>query len=221
MQYVSPNGAGLGIYNPNPESASYTKHHGNGIYSTTHIIREDNAKPDKADKVKGPKCYKLMGPKWTTTPDYAAQNQDLLDIATLSIGTWNDESEFDLLGESSINELVTFDAVMDGENSYTMGDYPLTGVIAVCRTWWNSAGEIVEYDIMFDTDFSFGDASVNPAVMDFESIATHEIGHGFGLSDLYQKPCGEQTMFGYSSYGDISKRDLAYGDIVGIQTLYN
>jgi hypothetical protein len=202
----------------NSESASYTKYHGKGVYSTTHILRKkDFVKPDgvpkpdkgpKPEKTKGPACYKLMGVEWVNTPDYVAQDETLLGIATTSIGTWNDVTGFNLLGEGSI----------DGNDS--MGDYPLTGVIAVCRTWWNEWGEIIEYDIMFDTDYTWGDATSNSDLMDLQNIATHEIGHAFGLLDVYQKQCSEVTMFGYGNSGDILKRDLAPQDITALQLIY-
>ena len=54
--------------------------------------------------------------------------------------------------------------------------------------------------------------------MDLQNIATHEFGHAAGLDDYYQ--CDLETMYGYSYYGDIEKRDLYDGDIAGIQKLY-
>jgi len=211
--------------NGDSESASYTKYHGKGIYSTTHIVRKDYArpnKPQKPDKTSGgPACYKLMGVKWANTPDYVAQSQDLLGIAGTSIGTWDASTGFGLLGSGSVDASAGFEEVMDGKNSYSEGDYPTDGVIAVTRTWYNIyTNEIIEYDIMFDTDFTWGDATTMSGVMDLQNIATHEIGHAFGLLDLYQKPCSDVTMFGYSSYGDVSKRDLAPQDITGLQLIY-
>ncbi|NIP29559.1 MAG: peptidase M10A and M12B matrixin and adamalysin, partial [Candidatus Dadabacteria bacterium] len=64
------------------------------------------------------------------------------------------------------------------------------GVIAVTVIWGYFSGppsirEIVEFDVLFDTDFTWGNATVNPTLMDLQNIATHEIGHGAGLGDLY------------------------------------
>jgi hypothetical protein len=78
--------------------------------------------------------------------------------------------------------------------------------------------EIVEFDILFNTEFSWGDADVDDYVMDLQSIATHELGHGAGLDDIYN--CELETMYGYASYGEITKRDLHTGDKAGIQDLY-
>ncbi len=57
--------------------------------------------------------------------------------------------------------------------------------------------------------------------MDFDNIATHELGHSFGLDDLYEDTCFEETMYGYASTGETNKRTLENGDITGIYTLYN
>jgi predicted Zn-dependent protease len=54
--------------------------------------------------------------------------------------------------------------------------------------------------------------------MDLQNIATHEIGYGIGLADIYD--CDLETMYGYSGEGDIVKRDLYDGDITELQKLY-
>ena len=56
--------------------------------------------------------------------------------------------------------------------------------------------------------------------MDLENIATHELGHSIGLGDLYTSSCAQETMYGYADFGEISKRDLNSGDILGISKLY-
>ncbi len=56
--------------------------------------------------------------------------------------------------------------------------------------------------------------------MDFENIATHELGHSVGMGDLYTAECNQQTMYGYASNGETNKRTLESGDINGIRALY-
>jgi hypothetical protein len=56
--------------------------------------------------------------------------------------------------------------------------------------------------------------------MDFESIATHELGHIMGMADLYDSACSDQTMYGYATNGETHKRSLGTGDIWGIHALY-
>ncbi|PJA83788.1 MAG: peptidase M10A and M12B matrixin and adamalysin, partial [Candidatus Nealsonbacteria bacterium CG_4_9_14_3_um_filter_37_29] len=55
---------------------------------------------------------------------------------------------------------------------------------------------------------------------DLQNIATHELGHGVGLGDVYETACSEVTMYGYSNYGETQKRTLEAPDITGLQTLY-
>jgi len=108
------------------------------------------------------------------------------------------------------------------------GNYPQAGVIAVTTIWGYFYGppgkrEIVEFDILFDTDYLWGDAEEGgcaPVVMDLQSIASHELGHGAGLVDLYESSCSEETMYGYSEYCEVKKRDLGIGDMTGIDELY-
>jgi len=56
--------------------------------------------------------------------------------------------------------------------------------------------------------------------MDTQNIATHELGHAAGMGDLYETTAALETMYGYSTEGETSKRDLYFGDIAGIQNLY-
>ncbi len=79
---------------------------------------------------------------------------------------------------------------------------------------------MVESDILFDTDFNWGDAKTDPSLMDIQNIATHEIGHTLGLSDLYTKSCVNVTMYGYSTEGDVEKRSLEPADIAGLLSIY-
>ena len=109
---------------------------------------------------------------------------------------------------------------LDGANTLVWGNYPTSGVIAVTILWYNTATKtIVEFDIVFDTDYKWRTAGTSDA-MDLQNIATHEIGHGAGLGDVYQDAAYKETMYGYSSLGEISKRDLYTGDKQGITKLY-
>jgi len=80
---------------------------------------------------------------------------------------------------------------------------------------------------MFDTDYTWGNAGLtsetelgDTSVMDLQNIATHELGHGVGLADIYSSTCSAVTMYGYSDYGETQKRTLETPDITGLQTLY-
>jgi len=109
---------------------------------------------------------------------------------------------------------------LDGRNTLVWGNYPTSGVIAVTIMWYSTATKtIVEFDMVFDTDYAWS-ASGEANKMDLQNIATHELGHGAGLGDLYQNAAIQETMYGYSIEGEISKRDLYTGDKQGITKLY-
>jgi len=197
-------------------------------------------------------CYKFLskGVKWKELPvDYVIDpdNPDGLTenfvTSAISAGAeeWNSHTSAELFGSYSIDYGASWDDdAPDGRNEMVFGDYPQSGVIAVTIIWGYFYGppgkrEIIEFDILFDTDFTWGDATDPPIkcydtpngticepvpVMDLQNIATHEIGHGAGLGDLYETACSEETMYGYSQEGETKKRDLNTGDITGIQELY-
>ncbi|NIO21350.1 MAG: matrixin family metalloprotease [Candidatus Aenigmarchaeota archaeon] len=174
-------------------------------------------------------CYTFLGKgvKWRDLPVNYVIHPDLDTGAISSAASeWDSHTSANLVGSYSIDNGATWDdETPDGRNEMVFGDYSQSGVIAVTIIWGYFNGkpntrEILEFDILFDTDFTWGDATKDPSVMDLQNIATHEFGHGFGLGDLYNSACVEETMYGYSWEGDTQKRDLNAGDIVGIQQLY-
>jgi len=119
------------------------------------------------------------------------------------------------------NDLAWTSDKLDKANTLVWGNYPTSGVIAVTILWYNRLTKtILEFDIVFDTDYAWGDATTTANVMDLQNIATHEVGHGAGLGDVYQSVAYRETMYGYSSTGETSKRDLYIGDKTGITKLY-
>ena len=194
-------------------------------------------KPDNGDEGD----YQLLGKgvKWKTTatividPDYSGLNKkDVQRVIELSAEEWDDGAysgwdgvPVDLFDGYSIVYDATFDTDKpDGRNEVLFGDYPQENVIAVTVIWGYFRGppsqrEIIEFDIMFDTDYTWS-LSGESDKMDLQNIATHELGHGAGLDDLYDTVASEETMYGYSYNGDIKKRDLYFGDIAGIKELY-
>ena len=106
------------------------------------------------------------------------------------------------------------------------GDVEDSNAIAITIVWGvfrgaPSSRELVEWDQIYDdVDFDWS-MSGEAGKMDFENIATHELGHSMGLGDLYTSDCSDQTMYGYASEGETNKRTLESGDITGIQELYN
>jgi len=198
--------------------------------------------PDKDDGDEDEGYYKLLGAKWKETPvDYVIDpdNQDglteefIVSTITASVNEWDEHTSIDLFGSYIVDDDSSWDDdAPDGRNELVFGDYPQDGVIAVCIVWGyfrgaSGKGVIVEFDIMFDTDYTWGDAGETSEttlgdtdVMDLQNIATHELGHGVGLADLYDDAASEETMYGYSTWGETKKRTLYFGDQAGIQELY-
>lgn len=194
--------------------------------------KKGHVKPENpgAKKDKEATCYGFLakGLKWTNTPiDLKLSNDMPMDAIIASFEEWDSHTGVELAGDYTIKADASWDnSSPDGDNELVFGNYSDANVIAVTVVWGYFGGppqtrRITEFDILFDTDYSWGNADDNPNVMDLQNIATHELGHGLGLNDMYQTVCSEVTMYGYSTEGETIKRTLEPADIDGIQKLYN
>jgi len=191
-----------------------------------------------------PSCYKFFPAKvkWQVPPpvEYVINPTNssglrenfICEATSVSTETWDKPTSKELFKDYT-NANCPLDnkanyGVLDKKNAVTFGNYPDSNVIAVTTVWYNPALKtIVEFDVMFDTDWTWGDADPNddgvvnyPNLMDLQNIATHELGHGIGLNDVYETNCSAVTMYGYSTEGETDKRTLETPDIKGLQTLY-
>lgn len=219
--YVAPANAAISV----PEKAIE-----NSPALEKHVFihyKKDFAKPGGTG-TKQPACYAYLskGAKLKGTKNFVV-SPDLDATAIWSSGQeWDSQTSASLFGTYSVNSTANWDSdAPDGRNEFSMGNYPEPGVIAVTVAWGYFSGppqtrEIIEFDVLFNTDYAWGNVDVDgTSVMDLQNIATHEIGHGLGLADLYNT-CTEETMYGYSENGETKKRDLNAGDIAGLQNLY-
>lgn len=186
------------------------------------------------------KCYAFMsgGIKWKTTEPYVLDttNGDGLSEEFVASSTeaglnaWDDQVAFDIFGSRDIVSIVDGADTQspDGKNEIFFGSIEDPGVIAVTIVWRTLVGKtIVEYDMIFDDpDFTWGDAGPtdetglgNTSVMDYQNVATHEIGHAAGLAHPSDS-CTEETMYRFAQAGETKKRTLNTGDIAGIKALY-
>lgn len=175
-------------------------------------------------------CYKLMGVKWISTPvNYAinpSNSQGLPEAFITSAfstaaETWDYSTSKELFNNAYAVDYSAQYGVQDYKNSIAFGDYSNSNVIAVTSVWFTRIGkQIVEFDQFYNTRFNWGDSTANPALMDLQNIAVHELGHAVGLSDIYNSPCSTVTMYGYSTEGETSKRSLEQPDITGLQKMY-
>ncbi len=190
-----------------------------------HYIKPANpGKPAKTET-----CYKLMGVKWTTLSVSYVINPNnpqgldenfIISAISDSAQTWDGATTAELFNGYK-KDLDANYGIQDYKNAIVFDDYPQSNVIAVTSVWYTRLGKmIVEFDMLFNTRFSWGDAKKDPTKMDLQNIATHELGHAVGLNDVYSTACSDVTMYGYSTEGEISKRTLEQGDILGLQKIY-
>jgi len=183
-------------------------------------------------------CYGFLarGAKWKTIENYIvnpANTEGLTDNFVMSnlamdIDKWETAADANILGTGSkTSETLEADFYeTDDKNEVYFGDVSQPGAIAVAVVWGIFSGpprarELVEWDMIFDqADFDWSDSGA-AGKMDFENIATHELGHSVGLDDLYDSKCSEMTMYGYADYGETNKRTLEDGDIAGVKKLYS
>ena len=211
-------------------------------YAIVHYAK-NNIKPTKPNS--GAVCYGYIskGAKWKSIENWTfdsalnSQNLDpyvLKDNMEADISKWeeavdgdiNNSMTVNILGSGSVGPvLATLGKSLDYKNEVKFAGIDNSGAIAVTYIWGIFSGkisqkEIVEWDQVYDNvDFNWsmtGEADK----MDFENIATHELGHSIGLGDLYNSVCNQETMYGYASEGQTNKRDLNAGDIMGIDLLY-
>ena len=182
-------------------------------------------------------CYTFLakGAKWKSIEPYVVNpvnTRDLNETFVTSnlagnIEKWENEAGTDILGlgSSTSATLIADTTATDGKNEVYFAEIDEPGAIAITIVWgtFNAPPpfrELVEWDQVYDdVDFDWS-ASGEDQKMDFENIATHELGHSVGMGDLYTDGCSEQTMFGYAQYNETKKRTLEVGDITGVQTLY-
>ncbi len=146
---------------------------------------------------------------------------------TTNIAKWETAAgNINILGEGSFTSvpLVVDDTSPDNVNEVYFAPITDANTIAVTTVWGIFGGppsgrDLIEWDQVYNTNFAWSSTG-EASKMDFENIATHELGHSVGLADLYTSACAEETMYGYATEGEIKKHDLNTGDIKGVSTLY-
>jgi len=200
------------------------------------VHKKNAAKPQPSANNAGISCYSFLasGAKWKVVEPWVvntANNQNLDGTFVLSniganIQKWENAASFNIMGTGSTtsNVLVADQASTDGQNEIYFGSIADPNTIAVTITWGIYSGPIknrrlVEFDQIYDQDDFAWSSAGEAGKMDFENIATHEIGHGIGMGHP-SSSCTEETMYAYASFGETKKRSLNAGDSAGINALY-
>lgn len=121
----------------------------------------------------------------------------------------------------------------DGPTTATTASHDFTNQVTWGTTqgsiatayYWMTESNIIEADIVFNTDFEWSTADTVPGDgMDVQTIALHEMGHWLSLRDLYGN-IGDghndqaKVMYGFGAYG-LTKRELKAEDQAGIRYIY-
>lgn len=155
-----------------------------------------------------------------------------------SFATWgNSVNNCDIADSSSVNYYYAGTTTLEADVSTTavactardstsvidFGNLE-NGTVGLHCGWRNSDDIYLESDIRLNTtDFSW---TTTPRAAgctnhrDVQSTLTHEIGHAFGLADIYSSPTRYQTMHGTGYKCTRYKRTLARGDVRGLNALY-
>ena len=202
-----------------------------------HRKDSNSHKPNHPNQGGGQSCYGYLasGAKWKTLEPWTVNPANSSGLGADFVFTnlsddivkWEVAAGAEILGtgSSTTQTLVADTTSLDGVNEVYFAAIDDSGTIAVTIVWGIFSGppfgrELVEWDQVYDdADYDWS-ASGEAGKMDFENIATHELGHSVGMADLYNLSCVAETMYGYADFGETNKRDLNAGDILGISKLY-
>lgn len=184
----------------------------------------------------GSSCFSFLsnGAKWRNVEPWIINTTNTEGLSadfvsnnlTNDIAKWESAAGVDILGNGSTTAavLVADTQSPDGSNEVYFADVSSSGAIAVTIVWGIFSGppfarELVEWDQVYD-DVDFNWSSTGEAnKMDFENIATHELGHSVGMGHP-DDSCTEETMYRFASDGETKKQTLNSGDVAGISELY-
>lgn len=212
------------------------------LIKVVHIFRKSPGKPEKGGGNTGSADttdYKLTGVKWTHGATYYVQSRADIDVNTVfanAFHPWNNAEPnapvFSNSGTPILPTGASYGLNVDNVNTISFGGLSMYGgdALAVTQYVYNRRSrETVEFDQVFNDTESW---TVYPVAnedyvpgggtgsFDLPDVATHEHGHIFGLSDLYNSRDKYLTMYGYASAGETLKRTLGQGDILGIKSIY-
>ena len=199
----------------------------------------DYAKPQKGGGTLTPTdastTYKYQGVHWSNpNVTYRVdQTSSGLDPATAltavqaGFDTWENElNPFNLPDASIIDYTYDSSSVsysggpyLDGENSVSWGTTPSNAIAVTYYWYYRGSKQLVEFDMVLSKALPWSTTRASTAY-DVHNIVAHEAGHTLVLLDLYNNRDSELTMYGYGAKGEIKKRTLGLGDMLGVEKIY-
>lgn len=229
---------GEGVYD-----LGYKFHEGKLLQGTLYIFSEKEfAKPDGTpgngngkDKGGGGSetstCYSYItkGAKWRVVEPWTVSTDrapvsGVTSILDNAVTQWETAGDYNIMGSVSTVTDVLPVGTYNLKNEIAFGDMEEDGVIAATWVWRTTSGPpsqryIAEWDQLYDVvDYKWSNSGSSDS-MDFDNIATHEVGHAVGMGHP-DSTCTQETMFAYADNGETIKRDLHTGDIAGVNKLY-
>lgn len=214
---------------------------GKSVQGYAIIHRKDALAKNTQGPGDSQKCYSYLadGAKWRVEENYLVDptntrglSADVVrGIVSGAVAKWETAAGVTTPVGSEVEGTVDgADTVApDGKNEVMFGNVGNTGGVAITLVWGVFSGpmdsrELVEWDQIYDqVDFDWSAEATGVAgKMDFDNIATHEIGHAFGMGHPGGAFffCTNETMYRSTRLEEIKKRDLNTGDITGIDLLY-
>lgn len=164
--------------------------------------------------------YSYGGAKWSTNTAGYKVNPNTNDVTgeenavRAAATTWNNVgANFAFRYDGTTTKT---GAARDNENVISWGH---TGGSIATNYSWSSGTQLLEFDIVFEDNYSWA-TNGNSSSMDVQHIATHELGHGLTLLDLYGSADTAKTMYGFTSVGQTQQRTLESDDIAGLWYIY-
>ena len=167
----------------------------------------------------------VKAPVLTFDPSLADLGHGAPDAVRAAFGTWLGAGA---PGVTFANATKRGALGLDGVSRVMAGRIPIPGHehdVAVTVSYADEAtGDLVEADTIFNTDYDFGaidddDAKGKCKTYDTQSVATHEAGHFFGLSEDTDDTT--TTMYQLTRPCDPHKRELYVPDRNAIGSLYS
>ena len=177
-------------------------------------------------------CVGPLGPgvRWRSTFKWVVDptNGDGIPRKMVIDAMWNAANEFERRLPMGLNVVTGQDTTNcadgidtdspDNLNEIMLGFIEEPGVLAIMFGWTDLANALVSTDIVFNLHFPWGNSSVDPNVYDLCSVATHEMGHAYGLAHT---STALATMEPTAGRDETHKRNLLECEAAGLCTIYD
>ncbi len=177
-------------------------------------------------------AYRLTGWRWTRPVNYVVdqlttQTLGLVNPAAVMAATqaaanaWDAETSADLVGTVTAGFTGSGGALIsDGVNRVTFETHPLAPTAVAVTSTFSSGGIAFESDARYNPIWAWS-TSGSGGAFDYQNVATHEIGHTYGLGHPVSNGANScLTMYAFVSGGALNARTLGDGDILGLRAIY-